>query len=245
MGSVTPVNIKDPLNLQTKDDIYDEDLIGLELSTAENIKDVQLYDKTCQLVAIIKDVGSPINAKNSSTRLMRGHIQTATEILPFICWNEVIPKHEPFLKAGIKCLFENIYIKEFNRDYDKTSTVGWQCNFMSNTKITWICRVDVNDLIPDVFQKCELENVCKYGGLVEISNAYIRSVPTIFQNAQKDGITICSITDGHLKFEIRFGCEVYSSFQKGDPVTVKGLIFDSGNTSYLLIQEPHHFVKRK
>uniref|UniRef100_A0A914YHU6 Uncharacterized protein n=1 Tax=Panagrolaimus superbus TaxID=310955 RepID=A0A914YHU6_9BILA len=235
----------DPLNLQSDFNIYDEELFPLELSSKQELNEIKLYDKTCQLVVLIKDVNSPTTARNSDTRFMKGRLQAEQGIIPFICWNDAINLHESFLKPGIKCLIENVYIKDFNRDYDRSATVGWQCNLMTNTKITWIAR-DTGEMDKqNSLQKCELEDVCKYDGLIEVTNAYIKSIPTLFQLANKEAVRICLITDRSQAFEVRFGCEVVESFKIGEAVFVKGLVMQNGNPPYLLIKQAENFVKKK
>lgn len=124
-----------------------------------------------ELIVVIKDVGSVTTSKNST--FIKGRFKTDHDVIPFICWGEDIPQKEPFLKPGIKCDIENIYIKPYDRNYDRSSTVDWQCTLMANTKITWISRVDAATVITEtVFQKCELEEICKFEGSVGKSVYY-------------------------------------------------------------------------
>lgn len=57
MNSVPPGDFKskerDPLGLKNNDGVYDETLNGIELSSHEEINDVQLYDKTWYVFIII------------------------------------------------------------------------------------------------------------------------------------------------------------------------------------------------
>lgn len=62
----------------------------------------------------------------------------------------------------------------------------------------------------------------------ELMDVYIKSAPIMFHQDKLSSYKICSVTDGRLTFQVRFGCDKTAEVKRGDAVVVKGLLVERG-----------------
>lgn len=116
-------------------------------------------------MAIVREVKGALGT--APKRYLKGHLETEDDVIPFIAWNDDIMTFQEKLKRDMKIFMENVFIKPLDRQYDRSSTVGFQCTLVSGSSIEWICNAQqATEDIGKVYHQTTLENVCTHDGFV-------------------------------------------------------------------------------
>uniref|UniRef100_A0AC35EY29 Uncharacterized protein n=1 Tax=Panagrolaimus sp. PS1159 TaxID=55785 RepID=A0AC35EY29_9BILA len=237
-------NERDPLGLQKelKDKEELEALNSMELSNAEYIDSLEVYDKSALLVAIVGDFTTPQESKTGKKKYLKGHLETSGHIIPFIVWDNQIPIHAPKIEVGHKLVIQNAYLAAFDQNFDKRSTVKFQVTLVQSSIVTVIGSMDIETISPYV--KLDLEELPNTDGLVELKNAYVRTLPSAFNTNPNTSVNICTITDGKQYIEVRLPAGFSSTLNKGDPVLVKGLMNSTASPMFIFVNDGSNFSKK-
>lgn len=157
----------------------------------------------------------------------------------FIVWSEsCIQKHQPTLIRNHIIHFENALANALNPLYNKDSPVAFEFVFTPSTSIydLGIYTGEIRSISEPNYELCDLTNLLVGDhDNVELKNIFLKT--SIASQVYGTSVTqFCSITDGTQKMDIKFSFSIEADkFKKGQPLLVRGKLFDKCKFLLLLL----------
>uniref|UniRef100_A0A914RCG0 Ubiquitin-like protease family profile domain-containing protein n=1 Tax=Panagrolaimus davidi TaxID=227884 RepID=A0A914RCG0_9BILA len=207
----------------------DETLMTTEEETQAQKDKNESFEEFCRRKRISKKAPKSKNAYQKS-------ISTADQIL----------KENNRKKEYMQNKRGSISIEQKNES-NKISQIAKEVNFQvtlcQSTVINVVGSTDIETSSP--YLKIDLDEVSKYDDvLVEIKNAFVRSLPASVNTNSSTSINICSITDGLQYVQLRLPACFTSDLKKGDPVSVKGRLNSTASPIYITVEDSINFSKK-